>query len=29
MAMWRFYLSYCEAGFYTGDLDVLQVCFER
>ena len=22
--MWRFYLSYCEAGFYTGDLDVLQ-----
>lgn len=29
MAMWRFYLSYCEAGFYTGDCDVLQVCFER
>jgi cyclopropane-fatty-acyl-phospholipid synthase len=22
--MWRFYLSYCEAGFRTGDTDVIQ-----
>jgi len=22
--MWRFYLSYCEAGFRTGDTDVIK-----
>ncbi|MEN9765450.1 MAG: hypothetical protein RL397_1405 [Pseudomonadota bacterium] len=25
IAMWRFYLGYCEAGFRSGDLDVVQV----
>ncbi|MBM3375059.1 MAG: class I SAM-dependent methyltransferase [Betaproteobacteria bacterium] len=25
IAMWRFYLAYCEAGFRCGDLDVVQV----
>ena len=29
IAMWRFYLAYCEAGFYSGDLDVLQVTLEH
>ncbi len=27
--MWEFYLSYCEAGFRNGDLDVVQVVFEK
>lgn len=27
--MWEFYLAYCEAGFRSGDLDVVQVAFER
>jgi cyclopropane-fatty-acyl-phospholipid synthase len=29
IAMWRFYLAYCEAGFYSGDLDVVQVTLEH
>lgn len=29
LAMWRFYLAYCEAGFASGDLDVVQVCLEK
>lgn len=29
IAMWRYYLAYCEAGFRVEDLDVLQVTFER
>lgn len=27
MRMWRFYLSYCEAGFETGDIDVHHYVF--
>jgi len=27
--MWRFYLAYCEAGFQSGDLDVLQYTLEK
>ncbi len=27
--MWRFYLSYCEAGFMSGDVDVHQYVFEH
>ncbi|MEU4769666.1 class I SAM-dependent methyltransferase [Actinosynnema sp. NPDC023794] len=27
--MWEFYLPYCEAGFRSGDLDGVQVAFER
>ena len=29
IAMWRFYLAYCEAGFRCGDLDVVQVTLGR
>lgn len=29
MRMWRFYLSYCEAGFTTGDIDVHHYQFLR
>ncbi|MFM1827068.1 MAG: hypothetical protein RLY67_449 [Pseudomonadota bacterium] len=29
LAMWRFYLAYCEAGFFSGDLEVVQVCLQR
>lgn len=29
VAMWRFYLAYCEAGFRCGDLDVVQVTLAR
>lgn len=29
IAMWRFYLAYCEAGFFSGDLDVVQVTLEH
>ena len=27
--MWRFYLSYCQAGFRTGSIDVMQVALTR
>ena len=27
--MWRFYLSYCQAGFRTGSIDVMQVALAR
>ncbi len=27
--MWRFYLAYCEAGFKTGDLEVVQFTLEN
>jgi cyclopropane-fatty-acyl-phospholipid synthase len=27
LRMWRFYLSYCEAGFETGDIDVHHYVF--
>jgi cyclopropane-fatty-acyl-phospholipid synthase len=27
--MWRFYLAYCEAGFRTGRIDVVQVGLAR
>ena len=27
--MWRFYLSYCEAGFVSGDIDVHHYVFAR
>jgi cyclopropane-fatty-acyl-phospholipid synthase len=27
--MWRYYLSYCEAGFLSGNIDVRQVAFAR
>lgn len=27
--MWEFYLAYSEAGFLSGDLDVVQIAFER
>jgi cyclopropane-fatty-acyl-phospholipid synthase len=29
ISMWRFYLAYCEAGFFSADLDVLQVTLEH
>lgn len=29
VAMWRYYLAYCEAGFRVRDLDVLQVTYQR
>ncbi len=27
--LWRFYLSYCEAGFLSGRIDVMQVALDR
>ncbi len=27
--MWRYYLAYCEAGFRTGRIDLMQVALER
>jgi len=27
--MWRYYLAFCEAGFRSGDIDVVQVAFEK
>jgi len=27
--MWRYYLSYCEAGFRTGRTDVIQLSLSR
>ena len=27
--MWRFYLSYCEAGFRTGDIEVAQFTLQN
>ena len=27
--MWRYYLAYCEAGFETGRIDVLQVALTK
>jgi cyclopropane-fatty-acyl-phospholipid synthase len=27
--MWRFYLSYCQAGFTLGSIDVMQVALTR
>jgi cyclopropane-fatty-acyl-phospholipid synthase len=27
--LWRYYLSYCEAGFRTGQIDVHQIAFTR
>jgi cyclopropane-fatty-acyl-phospholipid synthase len=27
--MWRFYLSYCEAGFKSGRIDLMQIALER
>lgn len=29
MRMWRYYLSYCEAGFRTGRIDLAQITLER
>ena len=29
LALWRFYLHYCEAGFETGRIDVMQVELAR
>lgn len=29
LALWRFYLHYCEAGFEAGRIDVMQVVLER
>ena len=29
MRMWRYYLSYCRAGFSAGTIDVMQVRLER
>jgi len=27
--MWRYYLAFCEAGFRSGDIDVVQVAFQK
>jgi cyclopropane-fatty-acyl-phospholipid synthase len=27
--MWEFYLAYCEAGFRTGSIDVVQTALVR
>jgi cyclopropane-fatty-acyl-phospholipid synthase len=27
--LWEYYLSYCEAGFLSGNIDVRQVVFAR
>ena len=27
--MWRFYLAYCAAGFTSGNIDLMQIVFER
>ncbi|MFZ9071266.1 MAG: class I SAM-dependent methyltransferase, partial [Burkholderiaceae bacterium] len=27
--MWRFYLAYCEAGFQSGDIDVVQYTLQK
>lgn len=29
LRMWRYYLSYCEAGFLTGSLDLMQVSLRK
>jgi cyclopropane-fatty-acyl-phospholipid synthase len=29
LRMWRYYLSYCECGFRTGSIDLLQVTFDK
>ena len=26
---WRYYLAYCEAGFLTGNIDLMQTALER
>ena len=27
--VWRFYLAYCEAGFCTENIDVVQIAYAR
>lgn len=29
LRMWRYYLSYCEAGFLTGSVDLMQITLEK
>jgi cyclopropane-fatty-acyl-phospholipid synthase len=29
MRIWEFYLAYCEAGFRTGDIDVVQFTLSK
>jgi cyclopropane-fatty-acyl-phospholipid synthase len=29
LRMWRYYLAYCQAGFRTGRVDLVQTVFER
>ena len=29
LQMWRYYLSYCECGFRTGSIDLMQITLER
>ena len=29
LRLWHYYLAYCEAGFHTGRIDVMQVVLEQ
>ena len=29
LRMWRYYLSYCECGFETGSIDLMQLTLTR